>query len=396
MSVILCRWLNQELRLSKAVDPRTFARDFSSGYLIGEILHKHQIQHDFSMFLKMDTSISKVNNFTRLKPTLELLGICLDTNTVQDLMQEKPGVATHLLYELYLSLEKKNNSKIRRTIMKPTAKANLLKEEHGFPQVANCDVKLKLQETAQHYGDKCQQLIAKSVVAQPIQHMGQLKVQDEKQIENSEKMCHEKYNVRNCNLVAKAQVTKPPSHPLPPNIRRRKQHHKEQQAQKDEAEIDKFETNRKKLGISGFPSSSSSSVHPLPVHFPPGGSKQECKRIGIQPIVQSNNMYIEEIRQRLRENAAAREQREKRKDRFLVEWFKASKAQQETQQEEQLVQHLTCKAKWEQHLVAQLMQIRTEKEIIVEARLVREHQYQEQREKDFQKTLCRDAVKQDE
>ena len=28
----------------------TFERDFSSGYLIGEVLYKHQLQNDFDQF----------------------------------------------------------------------------------------------------------------------------------------------------------------------------------------------------------------------------------------------------------------------------------------------------------------------------------------------------------
>ncbi|MED6274840.1 hypothetical protein CHARACLAT_020478 [Characodon lateralis] len=58
MSAILCRWLNHELRLSESVDPRNFARDFSNGYLFGEILHKYQMQEDFNMFLKNELEAS--------------------------------------------------------------------------------------------------------------------------------------------------------------------------------------------------------------------------------------------------------------------------------------------------------------------------------------------------
>lgn len=48
-------------------------------------------------------------------------------------MQEKQGVATRLLYQLYVSLEKKNKAEISGTVMRimqPAANAGLHKKEH--------------------------------------------------------------------------------------------------------------------------------------------------------------------------------------------------------------------------------------------------------------------------
>lgn len=62
-----------------------------------------------------------------------MLGISFDSTTAQGLMQEKQGVATHLLYQLYVSLENKKKAKISGTvmeIMQPTANAGLHKIEH--------------------------------------------------------------------------------------------------------------------------------------------------------------------------------------------------------------------------------------------------------------------------
>lgn len=48
-------------------------------------------------------------------------------------MQEKQGVATHLLYQLYIKLEKNKTAQISRTMMEiiqPAANAGLHKKEH--------------------------------------------------------------------------------------------------------------------------------------------------------------------------------------------------------------------------------------------------------------------------
>ncbi|TMS17707.1 Sperm flagellar protein 2 [Larimichthys crocea] len=92
-------------------------------------------------------------------------------------------------------------------------------------------------------------------------------------------------------------------------------------------EIARFEENRKKLATCDF--ASSSSGHPSSGDQGPdmSGSRHEM-------ILQSNTEYFQDIQQRLKEDAAARE---KRVDRFLVEQFKAHRAQ------EALAQH----ARWE-------------------------------------------------
>uniref|UniRef100_A0A3Q1BV47 Calponin-homology (CH) domain-containing protein n=1 Tax=Amphiprion ocellaris TaxID=80972 RepID=A0A3Q1BV47_AMPOC len=328
MSDILCRWLNQDLRLSKAVESDTFASDFSSGYLIGEVLHKYQLQKDFSMFMKKDTSISKVNNFTRIEPTLKLLGMSFDINTAQDLMQEKQGAATHLLHQLYVLLEKNKKAEIGGTmmeIMQPAANANLHKKEHEI------------------YSD----------VRGLYRYVRELHVR----LDDG--------HIAFVSLLFMQTV---------------------------QTEIAQFETNRKKLVTSGF--GSSSSGQPFPTDFLLGSGSQACEVPGSETkmTLQSNSKYIQEIRQRLEENAVACEQRKKRVDRFLVEQFKAHEAQEEAQREEQLVRRLTRQTRQEQRLATQLLQMRMQKEVIRENRLFREQQYQQRRERDFREALDREAV----
>lgn len=68
----------------------------------------------------------------------------------------------------------------------------------------------------------------------------------------------------------------------------------------------------------------------MPLEVPLGGSSQEFDLAGSgrKLVLKSNCRYMREIRQRLLENAAAREQREKRLNRFLMEQLKAHEAQE--------------------------------------------------------------------
>ncbi|TKS78293.1 Sperm flagellar protein 2 [Collichthys lucidus] len=380
MTDILRKWLNEELRLSKAVEPQTIAQDFSSGYLIGEVLHKYELQNDFSLFLKKDTSIAKVNNFSRLEPTLRLLGIPFNINTAQELMQEKPGVATSLLYQLYVSLEKMRKAKISRTmmeVMQPAAIAALhIKEREIYCHVVKRDSELKLQKISQQYEVQSQSLNDRSVMIHPIQQKRQLKVQNVQSLKNIEK------------------VPKPPPYTSQFNLKRTQHQHQRraQEAQMVQTEIARFEANREKLVTYGFASSLSGLRSSGDV--PRGGSSQgyDMSSSGVKMILQSNSKYLQDIRQRLEENAVAREQREKRVDRFLVEQFKAHQAQEDTRRDEQLVKRLTRQTREEQRLANQLLQMRMQKEVIRKNRLFREQQYQQRREKDIQEALEREAA----
>ncbi|KAE8954388.1 hypothetical protein PR003_g26000, partial [Phytophthora rubi] len=68
MADLLLRWLNHELELSTHVTH--VEADFASGYLLGEILHRLNHQHDFADFMRSSSADAKILNFCLLEPTL--------------------------------------------------------------------------------------------------------------------------------------------------------------------------------------------------------------------------------------------------------------------------------------------------------------------------------------
>ena len=117
MTEILCRWLNETVKLSKNIEPQNFAEDLSSGYFIGEVLAKHGLQDDFDQFSQNKTSSSKLNNFMRLQPTINLLDIEFNTNIAREIMQEKTGPITQLLYQMFIALTNKEKRNLTGPIM---------------------------------------------------------------------------------------------------------------------------------------------------------------------------------------------------------------------------------------------------------------------------------------
>uniref|UniRef100_A0A8D2J5D7 Sperm flagellar 2 n=1 Tax=Varanus komodoensis TaxID=61221 RepID=A0A8D2J5D7_VARKO len=119
-----CRTLPREARLSPSLF--SFCQEFSSGYLIGELLNKYELQDDFDQFSQSRLSNAKLNNFSRMEPTLQLLGVQFDQNIARNIMTEQRGAATKLIYQLYVALEKKKKAGltgVAMDAMRPSAHA---------------------------------------------------------------------------------------------------------------------------------------------------------------------------------------------------------------------------------------------------------------------------------
>jgi CH-like domain in sperm protein len=72
----------------------------ASGYALGELLAKLNLQPDFDRFDASGTPAAMINNFTRLHPTLKSLGVKFNSNTANALIRRDRGVALQLLYNI--------------------------------------------------------------------------------------------------------------------------------------------------------------------------------------------------------------------------------------------------------------------------------------------------------
>uniref|UniRef100_A0A087X847 Calponin-homology (CH) domain-containing protein n=1 Tax=Poecilia formosa TaxID=48698 RepID=A0A087X847_POEFO len=375
MSDILCSWLNRELRLSETVDARNVSKDFSNGYLFGEILHKYQMQEDFHMFLKSDSSNAKANNFSRLEPSFKLLGVSFNKSTAQDLMKEKHGVATNLLYQLYVALEEKKPAGISRVVKLPTLQKN-----------SNVLRRCQPKQT---------RVFRKLLRIMKVKTTNRMICLRRSHLFN--KRSYPKSKKFDDLILTNTKLLKPLHSNADLRKKRKQEQLREKEVQMVQAEIAIFEEKQHKLAKSSYVtlSSFSPSDQSIPVDSSLSAVIQETEVPADKPdkvALQSNTKYIQGIRQQLKESAVAREERQKRVDRFLMEQYKARESQQEAQLEEQMVRRLTRQTQQEQRLAEQLMQIRRQKEVILENRLFREEQYRRQREKDFREALDKEAV----
>ncbi|KAM4875931.1 sperm flagellar protein 2 [Thomomys bottae] len=333
MSEILCQWLNQELRVSRTVNPKSFAKAFSNGYLIGEVLNKFELQDDFSEFSESRVVTAKLNNFSRLEPTLNLLGVQFDQNVAQSIITEKPGAATKLLYQLYIALQKKKKSGLT------------------------------------------------GIEIQALQPQANSRFQNMK----SEAFREQRLNRRRQNeIMAKIQaaiiqIPKPASNRTLKALETQKMMKKKKEARDVANEIRNFEELIKK-DLQAKESSSKTFL------------ETTDQIISDLLNTYSDDDYIKKIQKRLEEDAFAREQREKRRRRLLMDQLIAHEAQEEAYREEQLIHRLMRQSQQERRIAVQLMHARHEKEVLWQNRIFREKQYEERRLKDFQDALDREAA----
>uniref|UniRef100_A0A4W2FAF1 Sperm flagellar 2 n=1 Tax=Bos indicus x Bos taurus TaxID=30522 RepID=A0A4W2FAF1_BOBOX len=333
MSEILCQWLNQELKVSQTVSPKSFAKAFSSGYLIGEVLHKFALQDDFADFSESRISSARLNNFSRLEPTLHLLGVQFDQNVAHNIITEKPGAATKLLYQLYIALQRKKKG-VQTGVEMPTVQPLMSTKVQNMKSEAFRDQRLSRRR----------------------QNEIMAKIQ-----------------------AAIIQIPKPTSNRTLKTLDAQKLMKKKKEAEDVANEIKKFEALIKK-DLQAKESASKTSLDTA------GQTTTDLLN------TYSDDDYIKKIQKRLEEDAFAREQREKRRRRLLMDQLIAHEAQEEAYREEQLINRLMRQSQQERRIAVQLMHVRHEKEVLWQNRIFREKQYEERRLKDFQDALDREAA----
>ncbi|KAJ0391536.1 hypothetical protein P43SY_000556 [Pythium insidiosum] len=104
MAELLLRWINHELQLSTVVT--NVERDFSSGYLLGELLYRLNLQHNLPDFLNSATADAKILNFCLLEPTMRHLRVAFDANTAAAIMNGHRGAALQVLYQVKMAAER--------------------------------------------------------------------------------------------------------------------------------------------------------------------------------------------------------------------------------------------------------------------------------------------------
>ncbi|NXU95911.1 SPEF2 protein, partial [Cettia cetti] len=393
MSQILCEWLNRDVKLSRRIVPESFPEEFSTGYLLGELLHKYGLQDDFKQFSQNRGADAKINNFSRLEPTLHLLGVQFNENMAQDIMTRQHGAATNLLYELYIALEKKRKAKITGVAveaMRPAATAKLKSTTEIVSSRLDIRKKFLTVRVVRHWhrlsskvvdGPSLEVLKARLKELRTSRAQNLLEVQ---RAQNSEKHCigRRQNEIRARIQTAAIQIQKQPSRPTIKSFEAKRFLKKKREAEET-----------LKNGNSCLLFSISDMQELL--------QTQKFQETNLETIpetkaellsIYSDDEYIKKIQKRVEEDRFAREQQAKRRRKMLVDQLAAHEAQEKAYREEQIIYRLMKQSQQERRIAAQLMHVRHEKEVLRQNRIFREKQYEERRQKEFQEALDREAA----
>lgn len=155
MSSLLLAWLNDEVGISPPVT--SFENDFASGYLFGQLFHRHNQQADFKAFVNNDKADSKINNFTRLEPTFRRLGVPFDSRLAQHVMAKKVGAACKLVYQVKAALTKIRAPHVGRPLEdEGVVKMVVVREaapKHGFEALSKEMFEKSIRRVAENQND---------------------------------------------------------------------------------------------------------------------------------------------------------------------------------------------------------------------------------------------------
>ncbi|XP_013908839.1 PREDICTED: sperm flagellar protein 2-like [Thamnophis sirtalis] len=226
------------------LDTESFAREFSSGYLIGELLNKYELQEDFDQFSQSRLANAKLNNFSRMEPTLQLLGVQFDQNVARNIMTEQHGAAIKLVYQLYVVLEKKKKAGltgVAMDAMRPSANAKLKSVgteiyRERLKTLVPRQADLSLQQISDSFQSKAKLLESKIVEMQLVKQQQAKQIQEGKKVEELEKKIAEKRRQNEIMAKIQAAVIQIPK-PLPQQTDKVIEDQKLQKKKK-EAEVD--------------------------------------------------------------------------------------------------------------------------------------------------------------
>ena len=106
MTELLLNWLNNEIVLSKPI--KDISTDFRNGYLFAELLYKTKQIPKLSIFKNTNNYKDIISNFCHLQKNFLDIGVTLDENSRNEIMNGGPYTSKIYLFKIKQILSKKN------------------------------------------------------------------------------------------------------------------------------------------------------------------------------------------------------------------------------------------------------------------------------------------------
>ncbi|CAK9107410.1 unnamed protein product [Durusdinium trenchii] len=402
MSELLQNWLNNEVGLSTNVS--NFEKDFSSGYLFGEILHKFW-QADFEQFQNKNSHQAKIANFKSLEPILKALGIKFNATLINAVMNGERGAALRLLYQLKMASERSE-----RPVLALQASALEMQASVGWPGASMKVRQARVEKLTRKFElEKHKQ----EIVAFEMDHIEQAHVEEQRQIHRfslrerlrQNRAAKDEWEARGHELWQenmKVRMTRENEQMRFSDKVLRTQQEKELTLRRQAAEevlkgTQDFESGLVTLGLTKtkedvIPEDSSEeetdSVEKLLAQTSKVASAKElvealqAKLPTGQELNYEANLFMRKIKESKEAGAIARRERERRRRRVLVEQQREQEMLEENQLEQVLLEKLGRESIEESAISYRSWRVNMFEEVFVRNRQARQQQYIAQKRAD--------------
>ncbi|MEW5317265.1 MAG: hypothetical protein WDW38_008576 [Sanguina aurantia] len=409
-------------------------KEFASGYEFGRVFAAFNMQPDFNKFVSARFPDAMINNFTRLQPTFTKLGVRMDTRTANSLMREEAGVAAKLLYTIKQTLGQLNkdlqkldaSGKLGRTMGTSTVAsrglldATTLNTQHSTydasaarqfedtmrnnaenPNALREAVHLERfsREGTRQARNAARALVdsrAAAVDLQATARRGQLDRMGTARSDKSLRLQHD--DAVHASLLKRKEAAEREDLRVELALAEKGSRHRLEELSHASLDvhhgIDAFEINMKRLVKAdagegeGVGPAGSGPVGRSPLEHM---SKLQGMASSGAALLEGSAVYMKGVKEGRAEDVAARKEREARRRKLLVEQQASAVEVERQAATDALVASLARQSGEEQRLAARLWQLRQEKAIMVENRALREGQYAERRERDWEETLRRET-----
>ncbi|KAI8897549.1 hypothetical protein BC833DRAFT_621127 [Globomyces pollinis-pini] len=413
MSVILTEWLKSDLNINRKLSPLDMEKEFSSGYMFGKLLSNLGVQDDFhSSYINGTTVDAYLKNYTSLEATLrEKLGIKLSSNTSYDLINGKPGVATHLLYQIKSATTTLPPEKLQsiNTAKKPKfdsyPSSPIDNESTNFSPLIELGKVLPFdQQSKAHFETALKQKLKRATY---VSKFGKIEpIIKKKELPPLPKMVLNVPPIEEPIKMEKVHSIKK-EEPVGNTIPIQKKIPKIEQATETISKIEEFEMKHTSYLTKLLQKDSDSEL----MEIQPLSSKEVSQFIADKNCLASNEhlsllrksleqsvlqqekeskLYLERIKSQRLEADNSRRERERERKKMLLAHHQIQQNMEKEQMEELIQQKLLRQSKQERRIAEQLMQVRHEKEVIRENRIFRDEQYAEYRQKEYEEALQRE------
>ncbi|KAG2448325.1 hypothetical protein HYH02_006909 [Chlamydomonas schloesseri] len=429
MSELLRKWLADELGLPVTDN---LEQDFASGYLFAQLFSKYNLQPDLDHFDTKRMPDAMINNYTRLQPTFSKLGVHMDTRVANMLIREEAGVAPRLLYSIKQNLgsiqktlaKHKHTGNLGRTLgasvspsrgLLEAQKHNTSKEkfESGThrhfedtlrSQAANPNAIMESMALSKYTeeGIRQQREVLAGLLRDRAQHTAQRDTFRATQIDKLSSARSDKAQRLERDEAVHAALLKRKEEMEREELRvelalsekaRRKNLEALHHAALDvHGGIDAFEINMKRL-VRGEQGQEGEEVVAPPAGRTPLEHMEQMKSraAATAKLLEDTAAYMRGVKDARADEVASKREREARRRKMVVEQQAAASSAERKAQMESLLTALQRQSAEEQRLAARLWQVSQEKEVMRENRLLRERQYAERRERDWEETLRREV-----